>query len=204
MKKNKVVFDFQRFSVAEKIAFGRTVVSMMSDLDIFKEPDVAYAVLTELINRLEGHYMASRGGDHEQVALMHKDEDEFNNLFRKLAGFVDRKADGDEAIIISSGFHLNKQPVSAELPEFVASMGDNPGSVWLKRKKLEGAASYIWQYSASEAVPADGGWLFGGASTQTNYQITGLPSVTRHWFRVAAVTREGIQPYSEPVQQIVP
>ena len=204
MKRNKVVLNFQRFSVAEKIVFGRAVLSMMSNLGIFAEPDVAYAVLTELINRFEGHYEASRGGDHEQVALMHKDEEEFDKQFRKLAGFVDRKADGDDAIILSSGFHLNKQPASSDLPEFTVTMGDNPGCVWLKRKRQAGAASYVWQYSPNQEVPVGDNWLFGGSSTQASFQLTGLTSVSKYWFRGAAVTKEGLQPFCQPIQQIVP
>jgi len=53
MKKDFVVFDFLRFSVPNKIAFGRTVVSKMSLIVLFENPDVAYAVVIAIIDKLE-------------------------------------------------------------------------------------------------------------------------------------------------------
>ena len=99
MRKNTVVYDFLRFSVPNKVAFGRTVISKMSLLPLFANPVVAYLVVTAIINELEAYYMSSRGGDHQLVALMHQKEDEFDDAFRKLGNQVDQVADGDEAII---------------------------------------------------------------------------------------------------------
>ena len=50
MKKEAVVLDFLRFSVPNKIAFGRTVVSKMSLIALFANPVVVYAVLTAIID----------------------------------------------------------------------------------------------------------------------------------------------------------
>ena len=204
MKKNTVVLDFLRFSVPNKIAFGRTALSKMSVLALFANPDVAYATVTTIVNKLETYYMSSRGGDHEQMALMHQAEEEFDNAFRKLAYYVDRVADGDEAIILSAGFHLAKQPTPAERPEFTVEAGDIPGSIFMKRKAVAGASSYVWEYYVGAEVPTEEKWLFAGSTTQASYEMKGLNSGDKVWFRVAAVTKDGMQPFTDAIMKVVP
>lgn len=203
MRKNTVVLDFLKFSVPNKIVFARTIVSKMSLLALFITPDVAYVIVTEAINKLEGYYMSSRGGDHEQVALMHQAEEELDKVLRKLGLNVDRVADGDEAIILSTGFHLAKQPAPSERPEFTAEAGDTPASVWLKRKAVTGASSYVWQYFIGSEVPTDDKWLFAGSTTQASFLMTELPLGAKVWFRVAAVTSAGMQPFTDSVNRFV-
>jgi len=204
MKKNTVVLDFLRFSVPNKIVFGRTVLSKMSVIALFEKPDMPYDTGTEIVNKLEKYYMSSRGGDHEQMALMHQAETEFNDFFRKLGYYTDRIADGDEAIILSAGFHLAKQPTPSEKPEFTVEVGDIPGTIWLKRKAVAGASSYVWQYYAGAEVSTEDKWLFAGSTTQASFLMTGLTSATKVWFRVAAVTKDGIQPFTDEVMKVVP
>ncbi len=203
MRKNTVVLDFLKFSVPNKIAFARTIVSKMSMLTAFANPDVAYATVTEIVNRLEGYYMSSRGGDHEQMALMHQAEEELDKALRKLGLNVDRVADGDEAIILSTGFHLAKQPAPSERPEFTAEAGDTPASVWLRRKAVTGASSYVWQYFIGPEAPADDKWLFAGSTTQASFLMNELPQGTKVWFRVAAVTSAGMQPFTNSVYRFI-
>lgn len=203
MRKNTVVLDFLKFSVPNKIVFARTIVSKMSLLALFITPDVAYVIVTEAINKLEGYYMSSRGGDHEQVALMHQAEEELDKVLRKLGLNVDRVADGDEAIILSTGFHLAKQPAPSERPEFTAEAGDTPASVWLKRKAVTGASSYVWQYFIGSEVPTDDKWLFAGSTTQASFLMAELPLGAKVWFRVAAVTSAGMQPFTDSVNRFI-
>jgi len=148
--------------------------------------------------------MLSRSGDHEQMALMHQAEAEFDDFFRKEGYYVDRVADGDEAIILSSGYHLAKQPVPTERPEFTAEAGDTPGSIWLKRKAFVGASSYVWQYYVGAEAPTEDKWLFASSTTQASFEMTGLETTSKVWFRVAAVTKDGMQPFTDPIMKVVP
>ena len=45
MKKKTIVLDFLKFSVPNKMEFERTVLSQMSVLPLFANPDVAYAAV---------------------------------------------------------------------------------------------------------------------------------------------------------------
>lgn len=203
MRKSKVVLDFLRTSIPNKISFGRLVISKMSLIALFVKPDVSFAVSLEIVNKLERYYISSRSGNHEQIALMHQTEKEFDEVFRKLANYVSRIANGDQAVIFSTGFRINKQPNPIDRPEISGEAGDNSGTMRLKRIAVEKATAYVWQFYVGAEVPAENSWLFGGCSTQASFIIKGLTSTTKVWFRVAAVTREGMLPFSHPILRII-
>lgn len=203
MKKDKVVLDFRRIPVPNKITFGRFVISRMSSSDLFEKPDVTYEEALSTVNKLEEYYLTSRDGSHTQIALMHKMKEEYDEVFRKLAKYVDRKANGDAAIILSSGFNLVKQPKPREKTELRTEESNVSGIIKLRRPAVNKATAYVWQYYVGTEFPAEEQWLFGGCSTQASFEMKGLTPGTKVWFRVAAVTREGMQAFTKPVMRVV-
>jgi len=204
MKKNKVVLDFIKFSIAEKIAFFRSIINMMMNNTLFPKPDVAYADLTIIVNTLETDFTAAKSGAHALVAVRNQSESAANEAFRKMASYVDRLANGDAAIILKSGFHVSKQPEPNNRDTFVAEAGENPSEITLIRKAQPGARSYVWQYCIG-ALPMNGqAWVFAGSSTQARFVVSDLESGSKCWFRVAAVTSNGMEPWSDPVMKVVP
>ena len=71
MRKDKIVHDFRRISVPNKITFGRSVIAKMTLIDLFAKPDVDYATATSTVDKLEEYYISSRDGSHQQMALSH-------------------------------------------------------------------------------------------------------------------------------------
>lgn len=204
MKKSKVVLDFIKFSIPEKIMFFRNVITQMTGKASFPTPDVALAVAKTAVDTLEADHTAAKSGAHVLVSKMRQSAEAADNLFRKLALYVDRIADGNETIILSSGFHVSKQPEASVREAFVVDASENPSEIILIRKAQPGARSYIWQYCVG-ALPTNGQpWIFAGASTQTRYVIKDLESGSKCWFRVAAITSSGQEPWSDPVMKVVP
>jgi len=155
------------------------------------------------VDKLEEYYISSRDGSRTQIALMHQMKEEFDNVFRKLAKYVDRITNGDAAIILSSGFNLVKQPEPRKKTELRLERGNFSGTVKLRRAAVAKATAYIWQYSTVTEVPKEKDWIFGGSSAQTTFEIKSLTPRTMVWFRVAAVTREGMQVYTKPLDLAV-
>lgn len=204
MKKSKVVLDFIKFSIAEKIMFFRNVIAQMTGNASFPTPDVALTEAKTAVDTLETDHAAAKSGAHVLVSKMRRSEEVADNLFRKQAAYVDRIADGNETIILSSGFHVSKQPEPSVREAFVVEAGENPSEIILIRKAQPGARSYVWQYCIGALPTNTQPWVFAGASTQTRYVIKGLESGSKCWFRVAAVTATGQGPWSDPVMKVVP
>jgi len=204
MKKSKVLLDFIKLSVGEKIAFFRNIIIQMTSNVLFPKPDVTLEVLTPMVDKLDSDYAASRSGSHAMVKVMRQTEQNVDNAFRKLAIYVDRTADGDPAIILKSGFNVSKQREPSIRDSFIVQAGANPAEVILNRKAQPGAKSYIWQYRSGALPGIDQSWVFAGFSTQARFVVKGLESGSKYWFRVAAITINGTGPWSEPVMKMVP
>ncbi len=202
MKKIKVLLDFIRFAIPVKIEFYRNVIVCLTSNITFENPDVELARLNEAVNKLTVDYQAAQTGLHKAVAQMHQSETAADDLFRLTARYVDRIANGDEAIILSAGFNGSKQPVSSSRPHFTAENGENPCEIVLKCKTHPNARSYTWQFSA-DALPAkEEDWKYAGTSTQATFAIKNLNSLVKYWFRVAPVTSEGMQPWIGPIMKV--
>lgn len=204
MKRSKVVLDFLKFSIGEKIIFFRNVIAQMTGNTLFPKPDVPLEEITPQVNKLETDSMAAKSGAHPLVTVMNQTAKAVDKSFRKLAMYVDRIADGDPAIIQKSGFNVSKQPEPSNRKSFEVEAGENPCEVILYRKAQPGARSYAWQYVMGALPANDKSWIFAGCSTQTRFVVTGLESGSKCWFRVAAVTSSGVGPWSDPVMKVVP
>jgi hypothetical protein len=203
MKKNHVIFDFIKLPIPGKVVRGRKVITDMTGNPSFVTPDVPLDVLKTATDLLESRYLAAKKGGKENTALMHQAEEAWDELMRKEAMYVERIANSDDAMILSAGFSLSKQPAPAQRPEFSAVPGENMGSVILRRKAVQGAYAYVWQYCINLLPETEDGWTHASVSGKASVELTGLTSVTKYWFRVAAVMADGPAPYCDPVMMVV-
>jgi hypothetical protein len=191
-----------RSSIIEKIGFYRNVIEKVSNNPTYPTPDVPMADATTSVDKLENAYCAARDGSHVAVSFMHQCEDVADALFRKLTEYVSRIADGDESKILSSGFQVSKEPAPRQKAEFTVKVGEKPGTMILRRQAVPGARSYLWQNCQGDAPAPESGWSVSGVSTQATYEVEGLTSGMKYWFRVAAVTAEGTGAFSTAISKI--
>jgi hypothetical protein len=203
MKKEKVVFDFLKVSVTEKVEYAQNVMAKMKDNPSFPTPDVSLADLKAKTDLVQSRSVASLSGGKEATALLHQAVEDWEDIMRKMAKYADRIADGDGAIILSAGFSLAKTPAPRTHVEFSVELGDKPGTVILRHQAVEGAKSYIWQYFAGEIPTSENNWMLGQVTSKATVEISGLTPLTKYWFRVAAVTSDGTSPYCPAVMQVV-
>ncbi len=203
MRKPKLIFDFVRYPVQEKIPFFRKVIKNMTHSTLFPTPDVPLTTASEAVDKFETDYLAALDGGKIATAVMHESEEVATEIFRKLAYYVERTANGDETVILSSGFNLSKEPTPAKREELSVTQNHIPGTVFLKRKAVEGAKSYLWQLCQGDSPAGEEGWTFAGATAQTKHEIANLTTAGKYWFRSAAVTKDGTTAYCTPVFKVV-
>lgn len=203
MKRNTVLIDLVRFPVPLKLVKGRNIVVGISGNPVFVSPDVTMVELSSAIDTLEESFVVSLTGRREDTARMHRDEKVLDDLLRKEAKYVDRIADGDATIILSSGFNMSKQPVSPSTPEFSATAGEFPGSILLKRKAVKGACAYVWEKSVGGIPLNESEWVHAGASGNLTFLLLNLNSVTKYGLRCAPVMAQGTGAYCDPIVFVV-
>jgi len=203
MKKDRIVLDFVRIPVAQKVEFGRGVSTSMKNNPKFATPDVSLVDLDAKTDLLETHSLASQSGGKEATALMHQTQSDWEDMMRKTAGYVDRIADGDSVVILSAGFNLAKKAAPAIRPEFSVDLGDKSGTVSLRRQAIEGAKSYIWQQCIGEMPVGENDWTTAQVTSKAAVELVGLTALSKYWFRSAAVTASGTSAFSTPIMQVV-
>ena len=203
MKKLKVLLDFIQLSVLAKIAFYRNVITKLTGNTLFPTPDEPLTQAKTVVDTLENAFLATKDGSRTAISAMHDAEDVADGVFRNLAAYVDRIAVGNETAILSSGFHISKQPATTQKPDIDAQDGDNSGSVWIVARAVDKAGAYQWQY-AKDALPEnEADWKDAAISTQSYYELTGLDVACKYYFRVAAITPTGKSDFTSPVMKVV-
>jgi hypothetical protein len=199
MKKASVLIDFIKIAIAEKIVFLRNVVEKLTGHATFTDPDVTLAEGKVKADKLESTSMAAKDGSHTAVSAMRDAEKEADTYLRKQAGYVNRVADGNETLILSSGFHTTKQyPNGYDKLPLEALDGKNSGSVLLKAKAMDKTGAYIWQ-SSKNLID----WTTLGHSTRADFEVPGLTIGEIYYFRVAGITPNGTTDFTEPVMKVV-
>ncbi len=202
MKKSKVLYDFVMFAAAFLIEFARNTVTMMTGNPAFTTPYVVLAQITAAANDLETKFKAALNGDKALKATMRIALNTLISLLKKQAAYVNLIADGNDAVILSSGFHSTSKPDSKLLPEFDVIHGRNSGEAIARHKAAKGAKSYLWQRANDPLPTSDSGWAYVGFTTKCKFTDTGLIPGTKHWYRVAWITKDGLSAWSAPMMII--
>jgi hypothetical protein len=202
MKKSKVLNDFVMFAVALLIEFARNTVTMMTGNASFLTPYVTLAQITAAANDLETKFKAALNGDKQMKANMRIAWNTLISLLKKQAAYVNLIADGNDSVILSGGFHVSQKPDSKLLPEFNVVHGKNSGEAVAKHKSVKGARSYLWQRASDPLPGVDSGWAYVGFTTKCKFTDTGLVPGTKHWYRVAWITKAGLSTWSAPMSII--
>lgn len=200
------VIGFNGLSVPAQIERTRLIVTNMTGNANFATPNPALATITTAVDALEVAYNESRGRDKVKVALMRIRQKELLKLMRSLAGYVQSTSEGDEAIILSSGFSVRKPrqplgPVTAPR-DLEVEQGTQTNSLLARWKSVTGGVAYVVEVSRDQ-VPEAKSFSPVGVTTKGRFQIEDLLSGELYWIRVAAIGKEGVGPFSDPYRQRV-
>ena len=155
------------------------------------------------IDDYEQSCLANANGGPVATVTMHNKGKVLDSLIVNLAAYVQRIADGDEAMILSSGFSTTRQPVFQQKSVLAITDGPNAGSITLTAKAVEFATAYIWQYIKDGLPENEADWLVAGYSTSAHFDMTGLDDFTKYYFRFAAITTQGTTDFCVPVSKVI-
>ena len=198
MRKLKVLTSFTKLPIVNKASFCRNVVIKMTDNVYFSMPDVSLAEASAALDAFEAAILAAKDGAHTAISIRNDCEKVVNAKFILLAKYVDRIADGDETTILSSGFNESHQPSTPTKEELTVNDGDFPGSIFTKSLLIDNNASYRWEIRLLGTIE----WVV-YVSIQSSFVISGLIIGSTYEVRVAIVTKDGQQPYSQVITKLV-
>ena len=205
----QIKLNFSRLSIPEKIARARQIVAAMNGNPHFPSPQPPLSVITVAADELEaaaGDALSARQAAKTKTTIQGAKEDVLGQVVAQEAGHVFAVSGGDEAIIQSAGMDVRAAPSTVGIPSppqaLGATAGDHDGQMDLSWDPVIEAASYVIDMSPDP--PTATSWSHLGVSTRSGYTVTGLPSGSRIWFRVAAVNAAGQSGWSDPATKIAP
>lgn len=194
---------FSTLPTTQKIIKARYYVSQMTGNANFPTPDPTLSDISAKANALELAYNEAQDGGKTKVALAKAAEAELDAIIVLLTAYVQFVSKGEATIIRSSGFEVKEVNNNAQPLVAVTGLGTTPGI-------NEGEVNLYWDrvpnskvYKIEKSADGNTNWTYAGESTKASITLTGLPTATKIWFKIAAVGAKGQGPWSDPAKGLV-
>jgi hypothetical protein len=201
--KKTILKRYRRERDSDLSPTAKRVVEKCKNNPKYPNPPAALAKLEEKVPAYDASLVNARGRDKEMVAIKKGLKAEIVALLTELDSYVTLISNGDEAILLSSGFDISGQAgvqSMPEIPKLFVELGP-PGEITIRVKSVRSARAYMHQYT-SEPPISETVWVSEG-STNPNCTFRGLKSFTKYWFRVVALGKNGQMVYSPFEARIV-
>lgn len=207
MANSKVIRDFSssRYSDSELGVKANHVVSQMTNNPHFPQPNPPLAD----ISAANTNYLAAldkvENGTREDTVVKNNLRKVLELVLKSETDYVQQVSLGDEAIILSSGFDVNKKPTVVgpldKPTNFNITVGVNKGSVVASCDVVPHASFYEFELTEMP-VTSNSVWLK-KTSTKHKLLIDGLTSGKQYMFRVAGAGSDPSRNYSDEISSFV-
>lgn len=205
----KVTLNLARLAAQEVAARAATIVNKMTGNPNFPAPAPQLSAISDQVERLKARITEQEAAfrTYQQKSVeVHDEREQLTRLLEEEAAYVQVLSDGDEAIILSSGYDVRQKPVPLGMLPATQNMlvfeGSGDGEVIATWNPLKGARSYVVELSTDVSNPD--AWMYQSTTTKAKVVLQGLESGKRIWLRVAAVNAAGKGAYSDPATKTVP
>lgn len=202
--KRSVKVGLYGLSVADVIIRTKIISAAMNGNVNYPSPNPSLMDYDTAINSLEhAQGLVEADGGKNNTTLRNVALKSVKEMSLQLATYVNNLGNGDEAVLLSSGFPLRDLPSPiGKLPPpegcKVTTMRQNAGEVKFYHKGRKKRKAYIYQVRKyMEGMGAEVGWEPVVTSTERSHVFSGLESGARYQFRVAVLTSEGLGDWSQ-------
>ena len=203
----RITNGFDKLSDANLIIKTQNIVVSMTPPEnpYFATPSPTLADMQDAIDSFTNAVAVAKTGSSYDKALKNQYRMDLIEMLHSLGAYVLFTAEGDFLIAQSSGFTIAKEPSPAPPITAAANQklddGANAGELYFSFDKVQGARSYIYQYTADPLTYTSTWETKVGTIRKVNF--TGLDSGKKYWCRVMAIGINGQGVYSEPVSRVV-
>jgi hypothetical protein len=203
---SKVILNFVHFADHALAAIAQLILSNLAGIaaPAFPTPVPTLAEIGDAYAAFAAALAAAASGNRADIADKNAKREVLVNLLIALARYINFTAEGDRALLLTTGYDVNKekQPTTIGTPENLKIVnGDNPGELIVSVKAVKGAKSYVFEYTA-DATLAEGSWVSITSTSRKNV-FTDLESGKTYYCRVAAVGPKGQVKFSSIGSRVV-
>jgi hypothetical protein len=184
----------------------RTIEGKLNGNPAFPTPVPALADLTAQRELLETWITNSADGSRSAIATRRAEYATLLEMMKSLARYVSQVANGDAAIILSSGFDVRRAPEPIErLSRPVISYAQrdtDAGVADLKWERVRGSYSYVVEITSDDTRTENAVWTQVAVTTTTRCHVENLNYGTVYTFRVRAIGGSGLKSSWSDVAQV--
>jgi hypothetical protein len=199
MKTQKINISFTSYTDGDFETKAEYIHSSMTGNAAFTDPIPTLAEVQAAITQYSAFLVAAATLGRTAVADKNKSRKQLELLLGQLGMYVMYIANGDAAILTSSGFTLSKAREVRYITNpgnVVLTNGITSGVLTATVKAVAGATGYL--YEISSTAPDDAPAWESTSSTRAKFTFKNLQPGKRYWIRVAA-TGSGEQIAFSPV-----
>jgi hypothetical protein len=200
---HKILPSYKRDSDSELITTIYRVLGKMEGNSNFPNPPAALAAAKKELPEFITSLTDASGGDTLKTERKNIKKAGMIILLSELADYATLTCKGDRAMLLSSGFRLNRTKGETSLEhikELQVTIGP-PGQAITKVKRVTGARAYIHQYTI-DPLTGESEWT-SKFITDTNFVFNGLQSKEKYLFRVIAIGLKGQEVISPVVARVI-
>jgi hypothetical protein len=204
MRNKRPIINYSRISVEEFILTCRTIIQRMTTNLYFPDPNPTLAEIIMLTDDLEQKDIAAKDGGRLAKTLMRTARKLLELKIRSLGLYVDRTSEGNENMMVSSGFSLTKDHNPRTRSSFWVKRSAQYGEIRVGCARIPKSKAYLWQYFIGQMPPEDEKlWTLAKTTTQIKTTIDNFSEGDKVWVRCCGVTHEGMTAWREPISTIV-
>lgn len=192
--------ELTKLKSSDLVAKSMLIEKSMDGNINFPLPEPTIADITAKRMELETFISRSANGDKEIIAGRKVVYEELLAMLKKLAKYVSYRADGNESIILSSGYGVRNQktPITQiSRPENLrVNRAERQGEIKLRWKTVRGAMIYSVEITSTDPSDPNTKWTRDSSITRITHTINNLTPGTYYWFRVCAIGRKETSAYS--------
>ncbi len=199
--KSNIKLPLSKLKPSDLLTFFRNVIAKMKGNPAFPAPPVAIPDMEATGQELEDLIEAAINGSKQSRLLRNEKVQEASAILYNQADYVRLVAQGNAAVLESSGFPLVRSRVPVGIPGVPASlearMTGRRGEVELRFPSVHGARGYqLWVSEKDPEIAAN--WQAIGYTTRVTHLVTDLESYKAYFFCVSAIGTAGESAQSDP------
>jgi hypothetical protein len=200
---SKVLKDFSTnsYSDAELIIKAGSIRECMTGNASFTDPAPTLVQLKDSTDNFNAALVKAESGTKADKAAKNQMRETLEALLQLMADYVQRTSKGDESLILSSGFDVQKKSSTIgplEKPGGVTvKMGNNKGTAIVMCDVVANSRYYEGEYTETP-VTAASIWRR-NSSTKRKIQFEGLKSGGEYAFRITAAGTDPVRNWSDEI-----
>jgi hypothetical protein len=197
----RVKTNYASLTQAELGLFLTEMLLSMTGNGNFPNPTIPLNVIEDKQTDWTKALNHSKLGDHGSTTLANEIQEELVRMVKTNGDYINNTADGDVAMLESSGYTLAKERIKKNKSMIRIVQGDHSGAGNVVIKAFPGAAAYLVEI-APDSVPEpdnDSVWKRLPLCVRCTLPFSDLEPGRLYWVRFCYVTKKGEVPYCQPV-----